>query len=37
MGRPSRITTQVALADGRAAEVRVAGRAVKVMSGTLHV
>ncbi|MGR3541597.1 MAG: PhzF family phenazine biosynthesis protein [Hasllibacter sp.] len=37
MGRPSRILTEVALQDGAAREVRVAGHAVKVMSGALHV
>lgn len=33
MGRPSRLTVSAKLEDGRSAEVRVAGQAVKVMEG----
>ena len=37
MGRPSRILAEAVLDGDRTAEVRVAGHAVRVMSGCLHV
>ncbi|PRY94915.1 trans-2,3-dihydro-3-hydroxyanthranilate isomerase [Hasllibacter halocynthiae] len=37
MGRPSRILTRAVVEGGAVTEVRVAGPAVRVMSGTLHV